>query len=98
AAAVETRNHMAVSRLDARDNRILLTQEFREAAYCCKSALAIAVVGRDGKARYANEQEIRLDTSGASRFTLLIASAATFNEKEDVAAAALRQLDAAQSR
>ena len=98
-SAVQTRNHMATTRLETRGDRIVLTQEFREGAYCCKSALAIAVMGRSGKSQTVNEQAVRLDaTGGATRFTFLIASAATFDEKEDVAGSALSRLDAATAK
>ena len=85
---VQTRNHTAASRLEMRGDCIVLTQEFREGDYCCKSAVAVG----KGKARIANETEARLDVQPG---TVLIASAATFDPKEDVAAAALRQLEAA---
>ena len=94
AAAVETREHIAISRLETRDGRILLTQEFRERDYRCNSAVAVCVTGRTGTPRLANETEVRLDAhDGGQRFTLLIASAAAFGGTGDVAAAALRQLD-----
>ena len=85
---VQTRNHTASSRLEVRGQRILLTQEFHEGDYYCKSAVAIG----SGRARIVNETEVRLDAPAG---TILIASAATFDPAEDVAAAALRQLDAA---
>ena len=88
---VQTRNHTASSRLEVRGQRILLTQEFHEGAYHCKSAVAIG----SGRARIVNESEVRLDASAG---TILIASAATFDPAEDVSAAALRQLDAAEAK
>jgi hypothetical protein len=96
---VQTRNHTADSQLAVRGNRILLTQEFREGDYCCKSAVAIGIAGRNGQARVANDTEVRLSAPpGAGAFTILIASAATFDAHEDVAASALRQLDAAAAK
>lgn len=93
---VQTRNHTAASRLEVRGGRIVLTQDFREGEYCCKSAVAIGIVGRESQARIANETAVRLAARpGAGVFTILIASAATFDPKEDVAASALRQLEAA---
>jgi len=88
---VQTRSHTAASRLEIRGDCIVLTQEFREGDYCCKSAVAIG----EGKPRIPNETEIRLE---APPGLLLIASAATFDPKEDVAAAALRQLEAAATK
>jgi len=99
ASAVQTRNHMAISRLEIRGKRVILTQEFREGQYCCKSAIVMAVTGRDGAPVLSNEQEVRLGASGtARRFTFLIASAATFDEKEDVAAVAMRHIDEAEAK
>jgi hypothetical protein len=98
-ATVQTRNHTAASQLHVRGDRILLTQEFREGDYCCRSAVAAAVAGRPGSAHIANETEVRV-AAGRSRgsFTVLIASAATFDPKEDIASACLRKLDAAASK
>ena len=88
---VQTRNHTAASRLEMRGDCIVLTQEFREGDYCCRSAVAIG----KGKARIVNETEVRLAVAPG---TVLIASAATFDPKEDVAAIALRQLEAASAK
>jgi hypothetical protein len=85
---VQTRSHTAASRLEIRGDCIVLTQEFREGDYCCKSAVAIG----NGKARIPHETEARLEVQPG---TVLIASAATFDPKEDVAALAMRQLAAA---
>jgi hypothetical protein len=86
--AVQTRSHTAASRLEIRGECIVLTQEFREGDYCCKSALAIGT----GKASIPNETEARIIMQPG---TVLIASASTFDPKEDVAASAMRQLAAA---
>jgi len=91
---VQTRNHTAASRLEIRGGRIVLTQDFREGAYCCKSAVAIGATGGSAS-RLLNESELRLD---AQPGTILIASAATFDPKEDIAATALKQLDAAEAK
>ncbi|MEK7407638.1 MAG: DUF5703 domain-containing protein [Acidobacteriota bacterium] len=94
--AVRTRSHVAASRLIVRGERIVLTQEFREGGYCAKSAVAIGIAGREGRPRLANETELRLSAApGPDKFTILIASAATMDPKEDVAEAALRQLESA---
>ncbi len=96
---LQTRNHTADSQLSVRGDRVVLTQDFREGAYCCKSAVAIGIVGRDGKVRIANDTEARVGAKvGRGAFTILIASAATFDANEDVAGAALRQLDAAAAK
>src|SRR5206468_8782999 len=80
--------------LEIRDHRILLTQEFHEAAFYDSSAVAIAIVGRDATADFANEQTVRLLVApGRGKFTILIASAASFDQKADVADLALREID-----
>ena len=88
---VQTRNHTAASRLEIRGECIVLTQEFREGDYCCKSAVAIG----KGSARITNETEARVDVQPG---TVLIASAASFDPAEDVAATALRQLEEAAAK
>jgi hypothetical protein len=96
---VRNRNHTAASQLRIEGDRIVLTQDFREGQFCCKSAVAIGIVGRSAKPRLLNETELRLAaTPGAGGFTVLIASAATFDPKEDVGAKALQQLRAASQR
>ncbi len=95
---VQNRNHTAASQLFVREGRIALTQEFREGGFCCKSAIAIGVVGRAVRARILNETDVSITvTPGGSAFTILIASAATFDAQADVLAAAFANLQAAES-
>ena len=94
---VENRNHTATSRLIVRDEGIALTQEFREGDFCSKSAVAVAVAGSGAKARILNETEVAIAAPGGS-FTILAASAASFDANEDVLAAAFRQLAAAKAK
>ena len=95
---VQTINHSAASRLYAEGAQIALSQDFREGAYCCKSAVAIGLAGGPGVARFLNETEVSLEiAAGPGECTVLIASAATFDAIEDVVATAVRQLQAAQS-
>ncbi len=96
---VRTRNHTAASQLRIVGDRIVLTQEFREGAHVAKSAVAVALVGRAAKPRDVTETELRLAAApGRGKVVVLIASAATLDEKEDVAASALRSLDAAAAK
>ncbi|MCY2927096.1 MAG: glycoside hydrolase, partial [Planctomycetota bacterium] len=93
---VRTAHHSAASRLAVRGDRIVLVQEFTEGDYYCASAVAIAIVGRAAKARLVNETTVRLAAPGqAGEFTVLIASAATFDRGENVEASAMAALDAA---
>lgn len=93
--AVQNRNHRALSQLHIRGDRIILTQEFREGNYLNRSAVAIGVLGRKTKPKFASETEVCV-TARPSKgsFTVLIASAASFDPKEDVVASALNQLEA----
>jgi hypothetical protein len=94
--AVQTRNHRALSQLHIKGDRVILTQEFREGNYLNRSAVAIGVVGRGAKPKYASDLELRLTARPApGSFTILIASAASFDPQEDVISAALDQLEAA---
>ncbi len=99
ATVVQTGAHTALSRLDIRDGRIVLVQEFREGTFYSSSAVAISVVGRKTHATYGNEATVRLAVEPRrGRFTVLIASAVSYDPKADVEELALRQLESASSR
>ena len=94
---VEKFNHRATSRLVAQGGRIALTQEFREGAYSCKSAVAVSIVGRRAFSRYVNETDVALESDGGSAdYTILVSSAASFDNGRDVLADAFAPLDAAE--
>ena len=96
---VRTRDHIAASQIAARDGRILLTQNFQEGTHRAKSAVAIALLGRKTLTRFANETEVRIvSPAERGRVVVLIASAATLDAGQDVAAAALSNLDAAAAK
>lgn len=96
---VQRGSHTSTSRLTVKGSHIVLTQDFREGQHCCKSAVAIALAGRDARPGFAGDSTLRLAvTPGRGTFTVLIASAATFDPNEDVVAAALAQLEAALSK
>lgn len=98
AVIFQTRNHYATSQLHIRDGAILLTQRFLEGNYFDSSAVAIAVVGRDGRQRYLNESTVELSVvPGRGKFTVLISSAATFDRNQDVGDLAMTELDAAKA-
>jgi hypothetical protein len=99
ATQVQNGAHTAVSRLDIRDGRIVLVQEFREGTFYSASAVAIGVTGRKSKASYYNESTVRLSAEPArGKYVTLMASAASYDPTEDVEAIALKQLDAAQAK
>jgi len=94
AVQIVTGHHTATSRLEIRGDRIVLTQEFREGDYYCASAVIAAVAGRPATAKYASESSVRLSAApGNGKFTILVASAASFDPKEDVTAKAMATLD-----
>jgi hypothetical protein len=87
AVKVVLRNHSATSALAIRNGRIILTQQYREGDYYNSSAVAIGVVGRRFRAKIANDSTVRLAVApGNGRFTIHIASSASFEASEDVAA------------
>ncbi|MCI0388114.1 MAG: glycoside hydrolase [Acidobacteria bacterium] len=97
--AVQTRSHRATSQLLIRGDKIILTQEFREGDYFNRSAVAIVVTGRNARPKFASETELRLTARpGLGPMVVLIASAASFDPKVDVVAAALDQLEMAVQR
>jgi len=92
-------NHTAASRLIAEGRRIALTQEFREGDFRCKSAVAVAIAGRQAEPRILNETDVALEAAGGpGAFTILISSDATFQPAENALATAFSHLDAAEAR
>lgn len=90
---LRTLSQTATSQFETRDGCIVLTQIFREGNFYCSSAVAISVVGRDAEIRQADSEEMQLVVAPKrGAFTVLIASAASFNRNEDVAVSALAQL------
>lgn len=96
AVIYRTAAHTATSTLGIRGGRITLTQQYREGAFYDSSAVAIAVTGRESRARYLNDTTVQLSAAeGKGRFIIWIASAAAADAAMDAAAEALRQIDAA---
>lgn len=99
AVMVRTANHDALSRLDIRNGRICLIQQFREQDFYDSSAVVIGIEGRETKARYLNESTVQLVAApGRGKFTVLIASAASFDQGKDAADLAMADLNAAAGR
>jgi hypothetical protein len=97
-AVVRTASHTATSKLQTRDGRIILTQEFVEDNYFCGSAVAVGVVSRNAEVRRSNDMDLRLVVEpGQGSFAVLIAGAASFDRKEGIVALALAQLESAAS-
>jgi Glycosyl hydrolase family 95 catalytic domain len=99
AVVFRTGAHTATSLLGVQDGRITLTQQFREDDFYDSSAVAIAVVGRASRARYANASTVKLSAAaGQGRFTILIGSAASRTPSENTAALALKRVAAAEAK
>ena len=95
-AVVLTKNHEAYSKLDLQDGNIILTQTFVEADYSCRSAVVIGIQGRNTKAKLVNESEVRLSAEPKpGDFTILIASASSFDCNENIVKKAVSQLKSA---
>ena len=90
--------NVAASQIASRDGRILLTPNFQEGGDRAKSAVAIALLGRKTLTRVADETARIVSPGERGRVVILIASAATLDAEQDVAAAALGNLDAAAAK
>mgnify|MGYP000974541752 CR=1 FL=1 len=94
---VERGNHSAVSKLEKVGDYIVLKQEFQEDDYYCASAVVLGLTGSQADAEQVNESTLRLIVNENRKpFSVFIASAATFNAKEDVVQLATDKLVAAQ--
>jgi hypothetical protein len=87
---------------DSTDRTALLPQPDASAIenriYYCGSSVAVGVLGRDAQVNQLNDGAIQLAAKpGEGTFTVLIASAASFDIEQDVNALALAQLDEAAS-
>jgi hypothetical protein len=99
AVMVQTAEQTATSKLDIRDGRILLIQQFRENEFYDSSAVGISIVGRESKARYLNDSTVELSAApGKGKFTILISSAASFDPQKDTGAQAVAGLQAAEPK
>ncbi len=98
-STIRTADHVATSRLDIRDGKLLLTQEFTEKNFYSASGIAVAVVGRDTKPSYYNELTARLSAKpGQGKFMILAATAVSYDRSENVGDLALQRLAAAQGK
>ena len=98
-AIIRTGDHVAISRMDIRDGKILLTQEFTEGNFYSASAVAVGVVGRETKASYYNELTVRLSAEPRQgKMVILAAAAVSYDRNEDVGEMALKQLATAQAK
>lgn len=96
AVEIQTAEHVALSQLHIKDEKIILTQVYSEKDYYNSTAVAIQVVGRKPRARYLNESTLQLSAEpGNGKFTILISSAASFNKEVNIVEAALQELDKA---
>ena len=76
-SVVRTNNHLAVSTLSVAEGCAVLTQEFTEGDFCCKSAVAVSVVGRNSRISRDNEMEYSISAEPCNgSFLILVSSAA----------------------
>ena len=93
---VKRANHTATSRLKVEKNKILLTQEFKEDDFYCKSVVLIGISGRNVKSRAGNNSELQLVVKpGNEPLTVFISSAASFDKNDDLVSRAEASLDKA---
>ena len=98
-ATIRIGEHVATSRLDIREGKILLTQEFSEGRFYSASAVAVGVVGRETKASYHNELTVRLSAEARpGKLLILAAVAVSYDKRENVGDMALKQLAAAEAK
>ncbi len=96
---VQRGKHKAISKMEIIGDKIVLTQEFTENQYFCKSAVAIAIPDTKTRAWISKDTELKLSTiTGTRNYTVLISSAATFDRNTDVVTKAITQLDHAKSK
>jgi len=94
---VVNRSQTADSKLEIRNRRVVLTQQFREGSFYSASGVAIAAAGRESLAKYTSDSTVQLCAApGKGRFVLLVGSASSFVPEPDVAALALAEIDAAE--
>jgi hypothetical protein len=91
-------NHEALSMVRVIDNKIVLVQVFKEDQFYCSSSVVIEV-SPDAKASLVNESMVRLSVpAGKRNVTVMMASAATFDPKEDIIEASMKKLDLARGQ
>ncbi|MEI6679174.1 MAG: DUF5703 domain-containing protein [Mariniphaga sp.] len=96
---VQRARHKAISKLAIIGDKIVLTQEFSENEYYCKSAVAISIPDNKTRAYFARDTEVKLSTTtGAKEYTVLVSSAASFDPKVDVVDLAVKKLEHAASK
>jgi len=99
AVKFQTKQHFATSTLNIQDGRITLKQVFEEGDHYNASAIAISILGRESIARYLNRSTVQLTAApGQGKFTILIASASSFDLTDDIEALALEELKAAEAK
>ena len=99
AVLFQTVEQTALSKLDIRDGRILLIQQFRENEFYDSSAVGVSIIGRKSKAIYLDGSTVQLSAeAGRGKFTILISSTASFDPKKDIGAQAVAELQAAEPK
>jgi len=91
---VKTGDHLARYGFRDADERVLLVQQFDQRDHHCASAVAAAIVGHHTHAEEPTDRTRRLVAPPhKGKRTILITSAASWSQQEDVGGTALRLLD-----
>lgn len=96
ASAFRTKSHLAITRLEADADAIALSQEFREGAFVCRSAVTAGFAGA-AAGEMTNETDVALTGPESGSATLFVASAASFAPEADSVALARAALEAART-
>lgn len=97
ASALRTRSQLATTWLHEDARGILLSQEFREGAFVCRSAVAANFAGA-ATGEVINASEIALPGPEGGSATLFVGSAASFETEGDSVATVQEMLDAARAK
>ncbi|MEI6674980.1 MAG: hypothetical protein WCO57_07370 [Verrucomicrobiota bacterium] len=98
-ASVSKAGHSATSELREKDGRIVLTQEFKEGQFVCRTAVAVSCVGAPSSSGPQDATSLRLcvgpwpagtESPAKGHLTIYVASAASFEADREVATTALQ--------
>jgi hypothetical protein len=91
-------NHKAISKISIEKGYIVLSQEFKEDSYYCGSAVVIGTSTNNVRGEIADESTVRLVAKGGgSKFSVFIASAASFNPEDNLIEEAITKLEKAKT-
>ncbi len=96
---VKKGDHKAISKLNIKNNQLLLEQQFLEEDYYCGSSLSVGISSKNASTGISNKEEIRFTVPpGKEPVTFFISTAASFDPKIDLAAATINLIDMAKEQ